>query len=298
MIHFFSGSISRSIYKLIYKIFFPKAAKHNRRYWPLYSVTRDQHHRIEQIYYKKQLVSDNLAPQQINHKKCMLVAAGPSIQQLDREILHRTDIDYIGVNGAIAFDSIKFSSYIIIDHNFVGCRFDLVQKVLNTECTFFTTPRCLDIILRQVPIEDIRCQIKTIETITDNVTEVFLDRAKHFDQNEKDFFIQNGFGFSQDIFKGTFDYFTVAYVALQVIYTLSYKEIYIAGLDMNNFTQPRFYESSERQQPTTLNRHVNEVFQAFDVAATLFQEKEIKVFNLSQTSAVHAFEKIDPKNLL
>ncbi|MGN5763618.1 lipopolysaccharide biosynthesis protein [Acinetobacter calcoaceticus] len=298
MVHFFSGSISRSLYKLIYKIFFPKAAKHNRRYWPLYTVTRDQHYRIEQVYYKKQLVSDNLAPQQINHKKCMLVAAGPSIQQLDPEILHRPDIDYIGVNGAIAFESITFSSYIIIDHNFVDCRFDLVLKVLNTDCTFFTTTRCLDMILRQVRIEKIRCQIKIIETITDNIIEVFLDHAKHYDQNEKDFFIQKGFGFSQDIFKGTFDYFTVAYVALQVIYTLSYKEIYIAGLDMNNFTQPRFYENHEYQQPTTLNRHVNEVFQAFDVAAALFHQKGIHVFNLSQSSAVHAFEKIDPKTLL
>lgn len=298
MVHFFSGSISRSLYKLIYKIFFPKAAKHNRRYWPLYTVTRDQHYRIERIYYKKQLVSNNLAPQQINYKKCMLVAAGPSIQQLDPEILHRPDIDYIGVNGAIAFESITFSSYIIIDHNFVDCRFDLVRKVLNTDCTFFTTPRCLDMILRQVRIDEIRCQIKIIETITDNIIEVFLDHAKHYDQNEKDFFIQKGFGFSQDIFKGTFDYFTVAYVALQVIYTLSYKEIYIAGLDMNNFTQPRFYEKHEHQQPTTLNRHVNEVFQAFDVAAALFHQKGIHVFNLSQSSAVHAFEKIDPKILL
>lgn len=298
MVHFFSGSISRSLYKLIYKIFFPKAAKHNRRYWPLYTVTRDQHYRIERIYYKKQLVSNNLAPQQINHKKCMLVAAGPSIQQLNPEILHRPDIDYIGVNGAIAFESITFSSYIIIDHNFVDCRFDLVLKVLNTNCTFFTTPRCLDMILRQVRIEEIRCQIKIIETITDNVIEFFLDHAKHYDQNEQDFFIQKGFGFSQDIFKGTFDYFTVAYVALQVIYTLSYKEIYIAGLDMNNFTQPRFYEKHEHQQPTTLNRHVNEVFQAFDVAAALFHQKGIHVFNLSQGSAVQAFEKIDPKTLL
>jgi Kdo-III transferase WaaZ len=90
----------------------------------------------------------------------------------------------------------------------------------------------------------------------------------------------------------------VAYVALQILYTLGYKEIYIAGLDMNNFSQPRFYESIGGQQPTTLNHHVDDVFQAFDVAATLFKEKEIKVFNLSPSSAVQAFEKIDPSTLL
>ena len=31
---------------------------------------------------------------------------------------------------------------------------------------------------------------------------------------------------------------------------------------------------------------------------TLFKEKEIKVFNLSPSSAVQAFEKIDPSTLL
>ncbi|MCH7314654.1 lipopolysaccharide biosynthesis protein [Acinetobacter sp. ANC 3882] len=298
MVRFFSGRISRSIYKLIYKIFFPKAAKHNRRYWPLYTVERDSQNRIEKIYFRKSLVSNNLIPQPISHKKCMLVATGPSIQDLDPKILHRSDLDYIGVNGAIAFDSISFSSYVIIDHNFVGCRFDLVKKVLNSNCIFFTTPRCLDMILRQVRIEDIHCQIKTIETITDGHVESFLDYAKHFDQNEKDFFIHKGFGFSLDIYKGAFDYFTVAYVAFQILYTQGYKEIYLAGLDMNNFSQPRFYEDTEKQQPTTLNHHLDEVFQAFDTVAVLFKEKDIQVFNLSRTSAVQAFEKIDPNIII
>ncbi|WP_433847284.1 lipopolysaccharide biosynthesis protein [Acinetobacter proteolyticus] len=298
MVHFFSDRISRSIYKLIYKLFFPKAAKHNRRYWPLYSVERDSQNRIEKIYFKKKLVSNNLIPSQISHKKCMLVTTGPSIQQLNSEILHQHDRDYIGVNGAIALDSISFSSYVIIDHNFVDCRFDLVQKVLNSDCTFYTTPRCLDLILRHVRIKDIHCQIKTIETITDGQVETFLDQAQHFDQNETDFFIHKSMGFSLDVYKGTFDYFTVAYVALQILYTLGYNEIYIAGLDMNNFSQPRFYENIDGQQPTTLNHHVDEVFQAFDAAAALFEQKHIQVFNLSQNSAVQVFKKIDPNSLL
>ncbi|ENX36827.1 hypothetical protein F889_00078 [Acinetobacter colistiniresistens] len=297
MIQFFSGSISRSIYKIIYKIFFPKASKHNRRYWPLYLVERDQSNRIEKIYYKKQLVSNNLQPQPISNKKCMLVATGPSIQQLDTQLLQLPNIDYIGMNGAIALDSVKFSSYVIIDHNFIDCRFDLVEKVLKTNCTFFTTPRCLDMILRKVTYDEIHCQIKTIETITDGIVETFLGQAKSFDQNEADFFIYNQFGFSTDIYKGGFDYFTVAYVALQIAYTLNYNEIYLAGLDMNNLSQPRFYENTDCQQPTTLNHHLDDVFQAFDTAAQLFKEKGIRVLNLSQTSAVQAFEKITPDTI-
>lgn len=289
--HFFSDRVSRSIYKLIYKIFFPKSLKHNRRYWPLYAVKRDEKNRIQKIYYRKKLVSDNLAPNHIVNQKCMIIATGPSIQQLDPEILHRPDIDYIGMNGAVTLNSVKFSSYVIIDHNFIDSRFDLVKKVLATNCSLFTTPRCLEIILRLIKFEEIICQIKVIETITDDIVETFLGPAKKFDRNENDFFIYNHLGFSQDIFKGTFDYYTVAYVSLQVAHALNYKQIYLAGLDMNNLSQPRFYENSNCQQPTTLNLHLDAIFKAFDTAAVFLKEKKIQVFNLSQQSAIKSFEK-------
>lgn len=294
--HFFSDRVSRSIYKLIYKIFFPKSLKHNRRYWPLYAVKRDEQNRIQKIYYRKKLVSDNLAPNHIVNQKCMLIATGPSIQQLDPEILHRPDIDYIGMNGAITLNSVKFSSYVIIDHNFIDSRVDLVKKVLATNCSLFTTPRCLEIILRLIKFEEIICQIKVIETITDDIVETFLGPAKKFDRNENDFFIYNHLGFSQDIFKGTFDYYTVAYVSLQVAHALNYKQIYLAGLDMNNLSQPRFYENSNCQQPTTLNHHLDAIFKAFDTAAAFLKEKKIQVFNLSQQSAIKSFEKTTYKS--
>ncbi|NAR64331.1 lipopolysaccharide biosynthesis protein [Acinetobacter haemolyticus] len=293
MFYSFSNQFLRNIYKLVYKILFPREYKHNRHFWPLYQVQRNEYGRLEKVYFKKQLVSDNLIHTHAENKKCMLIATGPSIQRLEQKNLQLPDIDYIGVNGAISLDLIKFSNYVIIDHNFIECRFDLVKKVLMTDCNFYTTPRCLDIILRQVQFQDIRCQIKTIETITDGIVETFLDKAKFFNESEQDFYTHNNFRFSKDIFKGTFDYYTVAYVALQIIHTLNYKEIYIAGLDMNNFSQPRFYESLECKQPTTLNNHVDDVFQALHTAALFFQENNIKAFNLSKESAVESFEKID-----
>ena len=299
MSHFLLDRISRSFYKLIYKIFFPKALHHNRRYWPFYKAERDQQQRLHKIYYKKQLVSSNeIREQKAQNKKCMLITTGPSIQTLDPKLLQQPDIDYIGVNGAISLDTIQFSSYVIIDHNFIMQRFDLVQKVLQTNCTFFTTPRCLDEILKRFQFKNIHCKIQTIETITSGTVETFLGPVKQFNSQDQDFFIYNKFGFSKDIYKGTFDYFTVAYVALQIIYAFNYKEIYIAGLDMNNFSQPRFYENKNNKQPTMLDHHTTEIFQAFTAAAQLFQDHQIKVWNLSLNSTVNSFEKIDAKYIL
>lgn len=290
----------RDICKVIYKLFFPKSLRHNRHYWPFYKVERDQYDRIQKVYYKGQLISDNRInfPESKITDKCVLVATGPSVKQLPPEIFHLHDVDYIGVNGAIALDSIQFSTYVIIDRRFVENRFDLVEKVLKTNCTLFTTARCLDSILRKVGLEYIICNIKVIEPITYGLTETFLGSVKPVNLQEKDFFVSNQFGFSNDIYKGVFDCFTVPYVALQIIQSLKYKEIYIAGLDMNNFSQPRFYEISDNQQSTQLTRHIPEIFEAFDIAAEFFGENGVKVWNLSQDSAIEAFEKIDASKLL
>ncbi len=48
----------------------------------------------------------------------MLIATGRSVHQLETSYLQRSDIDYIGVNSAIALSGVKFKYYVIIDHNF------------------------------------------------------------------------------------------------------------------------------------------------------------------------------------
>ncbi|MFP6842978.1 MAG: lipopolysaccharide biosynthesis protein [Acinetobacter sp.] len=297
MNQFFSNYIFRNIYKFIYKTLTPKAYKHNRRFWPLYQVKRNANGDLQEVYFNKTLVSTNTTDILNTNKKCMLIATGPSIKTLDQEIFKKIDIDYIGVNGAISLNEIKFSRYIIIDHNFIESRFDLVQKVLDTNCIFFTTPRCLDAILRKVDFKNIACQIKTIETIKDNIVEVFLNKEMRIETNKEYFFFRNNLGFSENIFSGVFDYFTVAYVSLQIINNLGYKQVYIAGLDMNNFNNPRFYENIEDKQSTLLDIHTHDVLNAFNTAALFFKEKGVCVFNLSKHSAVDAFEKIDCNNI-
>ncbi|RLZ11317.1 lipopolysaccharide biosynthesis protein [Acinetobacter sp. 2JN-4] len=291
------NQVLRNIYKFVYKILFPKEYKHNRRFWPLYRVQRNVDGRLEKVFFKKRLVSNNLELVPTTNKKCMLIATGPSIQQLPSKVFQNKEIDYIGVNGAISLENIHYSTYIIIDHNFVDTRFDLVEKVLQTNCTFYTTPRCLDMILRRVKFNNIHCNIKTIETITRGLMEVFLDKEIHVNKTAEYIYTHNNFGFSKDIFYGTFDYFTVAYVALQIINALNYKEIYIAGLDMNNFNKPRFYETNDDKQPTSLDIHTETVLHAFDIAALFFKKNQIEVFNLSMNSAVKSFNKVSADQL-
>ncbi len=295
---FFSNYILRNLYKFIYKYSHPKSYKHNRRYWPYYQVERSPDGDLQKIYFKKQLIVDNSQLNFSPNRKCMLIATGPSVHQLETSYLQRSDIDYIGVNGAIALSGVKFKYYVIIDHNFTNNRFDLIENVLKTSfCTLFTTPRCLDLILRKIKLENILCAIKVVEPITEGEIERFLGERIRVTETPNYFHIYDRLGFSSHIFNAVFDYFTVAYVALQITYHLKYKDIYIAGLDMNNFSQPRFYENKENKQPTMLNQYLDVTLPAFDAAARFLKSQQINVYNLSQNSAVKAFEKIPPEQL-
>lgn len=225
----------------------------------------------------------------------MLIATGPSVKHIPDSVLSRQDLDYIGVNGAISLTQINFKYYIIVDHNFTNNRFDLVFKVLsNKSCTLFTTPRCLDLILRKVHTDQILCNIRVIEPITEGEVERFLGPRYHIDSEQDHFFQHNNKGFSKHIDNAVFDYFTVAYIALQITYALAYIDIYIAGVDMNNFNQPRFYENSDNKQPTMLDYYLKDTLQAFDTAALFLKQEGINVYNLSLESAIQSFEKLDP----
>lgn len=287
----------KNIYKYIYKIFSHQNKKHNRRFWPYYSIKRSQQGFLEKIYFKKKIVADNTRSLKISNTRCMLITTGPSIKEMDRSFFEKNDLDYIGVNGAIELRNINFKAYIIIDHDFVLNRFDLVEKVLKSSCIFFTVPRCLDIIISKVNICDIRCEIKVIEKITDNKIEVLLGEVIENNINKKHFYIYENFGFSSQIFDAIFDYHTVAYAALQIIYYLKYQTIYIAGLDMNNFQNPRFYESIDNKQPSHLDQNLDAIIHAFNTASHFFQAHNISVYNLSKDSLIESFPKIEKKSI-
>ncbi|MCH7306635.1 lipopolysaccharide biosynthesis protein [Acinetobacter sp. NIPH 1852] len=293
MQQFFFNHITKNILKFLYKSFHSKAYKHNRRYWPYYKAIRNDEGDLEQLFFNKRLIADHTKPFKSDKKTCVLVATGPSIKEIDHRFFSNPDYDYIGVNGAISLDYIHFKYYVIIDFNFTTKRFDLVLKVLESDCIFFTTPRCLGIILNKIDPSQIKCQIKIIETILqDDTIEPFMGKKQKIDPTKPYFHLYDKFGFSTNIFNAVFDYLTVPYVALQVCYAIGFKEIYIAGLDMNNFSQPRFYENSENKQPTMLDQYLHLIFPAFDAAATFLSEQNVQVYNLSPQSAIESFKKI------
>lgn len=299
MSNFFTDTLLRNIFKYLYKISHHKSFNHNRRYWPYFKVIRDQNGYLNQVFYKNKKIADNTTQYKSDNDTCIIVATGPSVKTLDSALFQKNEYDYIGLNGAISLKNTPFKYYIIIDHNFIENKFDLVLIIINNpQCTFFTTARCLELILRQYDANQIQCTLKIIEIITENKIEHFMGIKTTLTEHLPHAYVENDIGFSTKIFDAIYDYYTVAYVALQIAYALNYKHILIAGLDMNNFNQPRFYESSENKQPTRLEQDFVKISNAFHTAATFLDKQHVQVINLSAQSAVQAFIKLDSQNFI
>ena len=282
----------RNLTKYTYKFLKPNTYKHNRRYWPFYRVVRNEKGQIDQVFFRGALIADHTLALKNTKSKCMLIATGPSIKEIPNHFFQSEELDYIGVNGAIALEKVYFTHYVIIDHDFIKNRFDLVERVLDSECIFFTTARCLDSILRKTKIQKIRCKFKVIEITSNGKNELFLEDTNYIDEKTKSHYFYNGFGFSTQIHDTVFDYHTVAYTALQIIFGLNYQHIYIAGVDMNNFHLPRFYETIDLKQPTLLDQHTESILESFKTAAYFFESQKISVYNLSLKSKIESFKKI------
>lgn len=289
----FFNHILRNLAKYTYKFIYPKTLKHNRRYWPFYKVLRNSSGQIEKVYFRNQLIADHCIDFKINHRKCMLVATGPSVQEVPADWLSRQDIDYIGVNGAIELSSIQFKYYVIIDHDFTKQRFDLIEKILNTDCYFFITARCLNIILKRKSFDQIQCKFKIIEIISTGKNEQFMGEPVWIDSTHPHYYFHQDFGFSSNLFDPIFDYHTVAYTALQIMAALKYEHLYMLGVDMNQLHQPRFYENHDSKQPTLLDQHLPTILKAFNTAAVFLNDQNISAYNLSKHSKIEAFPKVE-----
>ncbi|WP_438394061.1 hypothetical protein [Caballeronia sp. DA-9] len=203
----------------------------------------------------------------------------------------------MGVNGAITLQDkhqLRFDYYCIVDPGFVRRRPDLVTRVVQERLTLFATPLVLWHIAQYFPLTNLRCRFFLIEDIQYPACRRALNKqellAAHPSADLVLFKEALPLGFSFDIRRGTFDGGTVAYTGLQVLTSLGFNKILLHGLDlMNSARTPRFYETKEDMQPSSLDDDFNTLIEpSFRHAAPLLKNRGIRVLNLSPHSALGA----------
>ncbi|WP_370554684.1 sugar glycosyltransferase [Edwardsiella tarda] len=275
------------ILKQIYRYTHSREYRHNENYWPDISITRSNSGEISEMFYKKQRQKiKNIHDIRCCAENVLIVASGPSIKST---VINADSYDtLIAVNGSYFLnESIHFTHYMVVDQDFILKRKDIIKHALdNDKLIFITTVACYWRI-KNIIHNDIKCHLIIVEDICEKTYKKKVSVVNIDDYDIEKDKINKDIAFSKDIRKGIADCGTVVYWAMQVAYFMNAKKIEFAGLDMNNFNLPRFYETYENKQPTKLeDNFTKKILPAFMLASTIFKEKGVKLLNLSKNSAI------------
>lgn len=289
--------------KQIYRYTHPRSMRHNENLWPYVKIQRDKFGSISKLNYKNnEIPLQNLSILKDSFDgSVLLTATGPSIKKIDFSTI--PNITAIGVNGAWHLNEhIDFGIYIIVDMLFIDSRIDLIKKIVSKEdLILFTTMHGVVKLIDKLALINIKCKLAIIE---DKCFQVYKPKVSSnaihstFKAQTKIIFSQEkqNIAFNYDIRNGVFDAGTVVYWSLQILAYLGFNIIYIAGLDMNNFSSPRFYESPDDMLPSFLDDKLHDtIIPAFQLARHALDNKNVEVINLSLDSAVpsNIFPKMD-----
>lgn len=296
-----------TLFKQIYRYTHARPFRHNENLWPYVKIKRAASGEIVELSYKRQLVPIvQLTSLQGNFSgDLLLTATGPSVKNL---CLNKFPaMPAMGVNGAYSLhDRVDFKFYVIVDMGFIDQKPEIIRNIINNHgLTLFTTVHGVAKIIDRFSLEQIQCRFAVIE---DAAFKIYQPRIANdalwptYRDNRDVVFAtdRKDIAFNTDIRNGIFDAGTVVYWALQILTFLGFKRLYIIGLDMNNFHQPRFYEAAENKLPTTLeNKVANLVMPSFSHASKIMKARNIVVKNLSATSAISndIFDKVDPDEI-
>ncbi|MHA7849145.1 sugar glycosyltransferase [Serratia sp. D1N4] len=296
-----------TLFKQIYRYTHARSFRHNENLWPYVKIKRAASGEIIELNYKQQRVPIvQLAGLKGSFSgDLLLTATGPSVKNLCLEKFPA--MPAMGVNGAyFLHDSVDFKFYVIVDMGFIDQKPEIIRNIIDDKrLTLFTTVHGVAKIIDRFSLQQVHCRFAVIEDATFKIYQPMItndslwlayrdNRNVVFAADRKDI------AFNHDIRSGIFDAGTVVYWALQILTFLGFNRLYIIGLDMNNFHQPRFYEAAENKLPTALGDKVaGLVMPSFRHASHLMKAKNITIKNLSITSAISndIFDKVTPDDI-
>jgi len=221
-------------------------------------------------------------------ERCTIVASGPSISRLERrERMFRTPAAC--VNGSVLLAQqlgVRIAYYFVSDPSFVERESDLFAMgaeladavVLNPK-TVFTAMQCLPGLLERVPVylrEDIKRPFKRprpsrAEMQRDSSLLVHAKRAM---------------AYSLDPVAGTYPAGTVVYDAVQVLFGIGCRRIFMFGVDLSS--QGRFYCKAISSSRWLDRSYPTIVLPAFELVRTYCQRTGKELLNCSMDSRLPA----------
>ncbi|WP_333617394.1 sugar glycosyltransferase [Mixta calida] len=297
-----------TFFKQIYRYTHPRRYRHNENLWPYIKFSRADEGHIVSLRYRGQSIPlyDLSALSAEKPEKLLVVATGPSVKNTNFLLLQ--SLPAMGLNGAwFKHNEVTFHYYVIIDMTFLDHHMAMVKEVISQRgLIFFTTMHGIIKIIDALSLSAIKCRLALIEDACFKIMQprIFPEEIvdRYHSVNSIDICKKHsGIAFSHDIRIGVFDAGTVAYWALQIAAFMGPKKIIFAGLDMNNFEEPRFYENSDNVLPSFLAKKFSTlILPAFSFASATMHKNKTSVYNLSLSSSIpnNIFNKVSPDDIV
>lgn len=238
------------------------------------------------------------------NKNVHILASGPSINSLNLHTLQNKPVMF--VNGSLSLSqSICFSqpvAYVVSDGRFIKHNLDIIITYYQGQCPFYITQTVAKQLAEDAPEFLVRYQDKLyIVFAIDRSLQPSKHLAKRWfnkvhqklcftlklEQFRKSpyYRIHDDIGVSLDIRHGFVEAGTVAFVAMQLAYSLGFNKIHLYGIDLLNSQTPRFYENTQNAAPSKLKAAVtNRIVPSLDWAAQIYQNEGVLVYNHSPVS--------------
>lgn len=297
--------LSDELFKVIYRLTHSKRYKHNRKRWPHVKISRGDCGQIVDFAYKG-ISIPIIDLKSLKHAftgQLVMVASGPSINQITFK--HSPSVLTLGVNGSYCLkDKINFNFYVITDIHFFSQRPEIVEQIIaNPDLLLFLQVDGLVKIINLFGNQSICCKVALIEDafkLTYQPIQTLSEIEKDPTRNKSIYFYHNDhrehepLAFETNIVNGVFPAKTVVYWALQIAVYLGFNQLYLAGVDLNNFHLPRFYETPNNITYSQLESDFEKnILPAFEHASSVMKALKVEVKNMSLDSALDTdiFEK-------
>jgi Kdo-III transferase WaaZ len=271
--------------------------KHMRGFSPNFQINR-AHGELDQVFYNGRKVLDLITPSSIRNiqkKRCLLFASGPSAKQVDLSLYNDEPIFFM--NGSILSLEKKRSNptyFVADDSHFIRNSLDAMSKALEMADHLFLSPLGVNILCKELPSQIQNRNVTIIERANRFYNESALndkDFYRHLSPDPEVTFTRQSLfhkknfniGFSKNIEKGYFSARTIPYCAMQVAFHMGFREFHIAGMDLTAGIG-RFYEEKEPLATTLGDDYEDHILPSFKLAGEIARREGWVITNLSQQS--------------
>lgn len=287
----------RSLIKQVYRYSRARTYRHSEKIWPYVKIKRHENGSLQEVsIHGKQLPIAHIdCFKNPVCKELLILASGPSINQTD--LSEFSAMHWCAVNGAVnvlpRYADKPLNYYVVVDQGFVVDRIQILAEVLkNPDVVVFTNVFCMHLIVGLLDFENIKAQLVLLEDRQLPVYGCKMSAEQMRLQSKQadaalSWHETSDVGFSLDLKRGYISGGTVVYIALQIACYLGYQKVYLAGVDMKNFQQPRFYETATTRLDTKLDLEFETlVYPSFALAADIYRRHNIEGYNLCLDSGL------------